>query len=283
MASGEIEGYYNTNSQPIKLVISKNGLTQNILQEIMNQYEQKQTMYAELAKIGQLNPSSLKAASKHYSVNSAKNRQFSIMSFYFFTSVAMTIGYGTQYGLKNSEDEQADQSANGIRLHLTPVPKMMVVISNLIGALIVFYSIVLIILAVFHFVYQVNFGNRWGLILLVCLIGSVLQICMGKLIGNYTDQKNYSEKVAMTTIMITFLSALSGMMGSQSIKHWIDLNMPIVGKLNVINLVSDSIYQLFFYNSLTTFYQNIIWLVVLTILFIIFDYRFERKVQYVSL
>ncbi|BDR60661.1 ABC transporter permease [Lactobacillus xylocopicola] len=283
LAAGELAGYYDTNAQPIKLVIAENGADQSILKEILSRYEQNGALFTELAKSGKVNLASLKVTDKHYTVNQVQGRNFSIMSFYFFTLIAMTIGYGLQFGLRNAEDEQADQSENGIRLALTPVPKMMVVISNLIAALIVFYAIVLIVLAVFHWGYQIDFGNRWELILLVCLMGSILQICLGKLTGNLMSKRSYSQKIGFSTLIISLLSLLAGMMGTQEIKYWIDLNLPLLGKLNVINLISDSIYQLFFYQSLSTFYQNLAWLLGLTVLFILLDYRFERRVQYDSL
>ncbi|BDR58044.1 ABC transporter permease [Xylocopilactobacillus apicola] len=280
LTAGELVGYYDTNSQPIKLVIAQNGVEQNILKDILSRYEQNRAMFTELSKS---HPVNLKVPDDHYTFNQAKSRNFSIMSFYFFTLIAMAVGYGVQFGLRNAEDEQADQSENGIRLTLTPIPKMLVVISNLIAALIVFYAIVLIVLAVFHWGYQVDFGNRWGLILLVCLMGSVLQICMGKFIGNLMSKRSYSQKLGVVSLMVSLLTVLAGMMGTQGIKHWIDLNLPLLGKLNAVNLISDSIYQLFFYQSLTTFYQNLVWLLGLTILFVLLDYRFERRVQYVSL
>ncbi|BDR55990.1 ABC transporter permease [Xylocopilactobacillus apis] len=219
LTAGDLEGYYDTNSQPIKLVIAQNGSEQNILKEILSRYEQNRAMFTELAKSGKVNPVNLKVSDDHYTVNQAKSRNFSIMSFYFFTLIAMAVGYGVQFGLRNAEDEQADQSENGIRLTLTPIPKIRVVISNLIAALIVFYAIVLIVLAVFHWGYQVDFGNRWGLILLVCLMGSVLQICLGKFIGNLMSKQSNSQKLGVVSLMVSLLTILAGMMGTQSIKH----------------------------------------------------------------
>ena len=76
------------------------------------------------------------------------------------------------------------------------------------------------------------------------------------------------------------MSFLAGMMGSQSIKYWIDVHVPLLGRINIVNLISESLYQLFYYQSLKTFYLNLLWLAGFGVLFILLNYSFERKVQY---
>jgi ABC-2 type transport system permease protein len=76
------------------------------------------------------------------------------------------------------------------------------------------------------------------------------------------------------------MSFLAGMMGSQSIKYWIDVNLPFLGRINIVNLISESLYQLFYYQSLKPFYTNLIWLIGFGVVFILLNYSFERKVQY---
>ena len=43
------------------------------------------------------------------------------------------------------------------------------------------------------------------------------------------------------------------MMGSEQVKYWIDLHIPIVGQLNLVNLISESLYKLYFYTDLASF------------------------------
>ncbi|MCO6541940.1 MAG: ABC transporter permease [Lactobacillus sp.] len=284
----KIVGYYDTRTNPVKLIVVNNSEQQAILRSILSQYEQNRTLTMNLLKSGQISAAHLasempKQPQRHYTQNIAQGRKFDSMSFYFFTLVAMTIGFGFSFGIKNANDEQANQSANGIRINLTPTSKLMMITSNLIAALIVLYSIILLVLAVFHFGYQIDFGHRWGAILGVCFIGSALQICLGKFLGNILAQKNYSQKLGFGYFIIIILSMLAGMMGTQDIKYWIDIHLPLLGKLNTVNLISDSLYQLFFYQSLQPFYQNLYWLMGLSIILIIIDYLLERRSQYVSL
>ncbi|MBA1434737.1 ABC transporter permease [Bombilactobacillus bombi] len=288
LTEGKIAGYYDTRTQPLQLFVARNNSTQSVLRSLLSQYQQNRALFTTLEKSQQVPRTQLMKLTKslpnhHYTTNQSQNRNFSSLSFYFCTLIAMTIGYGFQFGLRNAQDEQANQSANGMRLSLTPISKLIIVLSNLIAAVVVFYTIVLVVVAVYRWGYQVDLGQHWPNILLVCFLGSILQICLGKFMGNILVKKSYSQKVGMGTLIIMLLSMLAGMMGTVEIKHWIDINLPIFGKLNVINLISDTLYQLFFYQNIQPIYANLLWLVGLCFFFLIVDFLLERRMQYASL
>ncbi len=66
------------------------------------------------------------------------------------------------------------------------------------------------------------------------------------------------------------------MMGSEQVKYWIDLHIPIVGQLNLVNLISESLYKLYFYTDLASFYTNLLWLIGFIFLFALGNAWMER-------
>ncbi|MDF7958156.1 ABC transporter permease, partial [Listeria monocytogenes] len=68
---------------------------------------------------------------------------------------------GLLWGLGNTNDQQANQSANGIRVCLSPRNKFIVSLANLLASFVLFYAQTLIVVATFHFIYGVEFGSHW--------------------------------------------------------------------------------------------------------------------------
>ncbi|MBO1306877.1 ABC transporter permease [Enterococcus sp. 669A] len=283
LAADNISGYYTITPDDITLSVSQTGVAQTILKEFLNQYVQKTAEVESLLASGSIQPQELSQdlfieGSHVEDIQEADS--YSVKSFYFFTLVAVSIMYGFMWGLKNSNDQQANQSANGIRLCLIPKNKLIVAVTNLIASYILFYIQSLIILAVFRFVYQVDFGDRWLYILLIYAIASLTSISFGTLIGNLFTKWTYQQKNSFGIAISMAMSFFAGMMGSQSIKYWIDANLPLLGRLNIVNLISDSMYQLFYYDSLQPFYLNLLWLSGFAVVFVFLNYFFERKAQY---
>lgn len=77
-------------------------------------------------------------------------------------------------------------------------------------------------------------------------------------------------------------SFLAGMMQSD-IKILIERNAPIINKLNPVALITDAMYSLYYYNTLDRFYENIIYLLGITVFFIIGMFFFMRGKKYESL
>ncbi|MGO3780762.1 MAG: ABC transporter permease, partial [Enterococcus viikkiensis] len=175
---------------------------------------------------------------------------------------------------------QANQSPEGTRLCLIPRNKLLVSFANMLASFFLFVAQVILILMFYRFVYQVEFGDHWNYILLVCGLGAFTAISFGTLIGNAFSKLDFQQKISIGISISMIMSFLAGMMGSQSIKYWIDVHVPLLGRINIVNLISESLYQLFYYQSLDSFYTNLVWLTSFGILFVIVNYSFERKVQY---
>lgn len=282
LSDDKISGYFEIDAKNIELFVNKSGTQQTVLKELLNQYLQNTDKVETLMASGAVQPQAISQAlvQKNYVKDGNGTGNFNLKSFYFFTLVGMTVMYGFMWGLRNANDQQANQSPEGMRLCLIPRNKLLVSFANMLASLVLFFVQVTFILMFYRFVYQVEFGDHWNYILLVCALGAFTTISFGTLIGNALSKVDFQQKISIGISISMIMSFLAGMMGSQSIKYWIDVHVPLLGRINIVNLISESLYQLFYYQSLKTFYLNLLWLAGFGVLFILLNYSFERKVQY---
>lgn len=282
LSDDKISGYFEIDAKNIELFVSKSGTQQTVLKELLNQYLQNTDKVETLMALGAVQPQAITQAlvQKNYVKDGNGTGNFNLKSFYFFTLVGMTVMYGFMWGLRNANDQQANQSPEGMRLCLIPRNKLLVSFANMLASLVLFFVQVTFILMFYRFIYQVEFGDHWNYILLVCALGAFTTISFGTLIGNALSKVDFQQKISIGISISMIMSFLAGMMGSQSIKYWIDVHVPLLGRINIVNLISESLYQLFYYQSLKTFYLNLLWLAGFGVLFILLNYSFERKVQY---
>ncbi|MBO0456044.1 ABC transporter permease [Enterococcus hulanensis] len=282
LSDDKISGYFEIDAKNIELFVSKSGTQQTVLKELLNQYLQNTDKVETLMASGAVQPQAISQAlvQKNYVKDGNGTGNFNLKSFYFFTLVGMTVMYGFMWGLRNANDQQANQSPEGMRLCLIPRNKLLVSFANMLASLVLFFVQVTFILMFYRFIYQVEFGDHWNYILLVCALGAFTTISFGTLIGNALSKVDFQQKISIGISISMIMSFLAGMMGSQSIKYWIDVHVPLLGRINIVNLISESLYQLFYYQSLKTFYLNLLWLAGFGVLFILLNYSFERKVQY---
>lgn len=282
LSEDKIAGYFEFTGTNIELFVSKSTVQQTILKELLNQYLQNRDKIETLMAAGALQPQEINQvlSQKNFVAAEDVSGNFNLKSFYFFTLVGMTIMYGFMWGLRNANDQQANQSSEGMRLCLIPRNKLLVSFANMLASFVLFLIQICLILLFYHFVYRVEFGNHWNYILLVSGLGAFTSISFGTLIGNLFAKLDFQQKISIGISISMIMSFLAGMMGSQGIKYWIDINLPLLGRINIVNLISESLYQLFYYQSLQPFYTNLVWLGGFGLLFVLVNYSFERKVQY---
>lgn len=282
----KIAGYYTLSDDDLSLTINKQSIQQNVLDSFMNQFLQSKITIDTLQKedpallassitekIGQTN--------NYISVKNATASKGSQKSFFFFTLIGMSCMFGMFWGIVNANDEQANQSANGIRLSMTPKNKLLIVLTNLASSFTIFVTELFFILGFSHFVYGVDFGDRWLLILLTCALAAITALSLGVLFGNLLKVP-LNQKISLAVTFQMTCSFLAGMM-SPDIKLLVNEHLPWLNAINPVSLVSEALYKLYYYQNIDSFYHNILNLSLLTAVFITLSVIYERRVQYVSL
>ena len=128
LSDDEIAGYFEIDAETIELFVSKSGTQQTVLKELLNQYLQNTDKIETLMATGTVQPQMLNQVleQKSYVKDGNGTGNFNLKSFYFFTLVGMTVMYGFMWGLRNANDQQANQSPEGMRLCLIPRNKLLV-------------------------------------------------------------------------------------------------------------------------------------------------------------
>ncbi len=78
------------------------------------------------------------------------------------------------------------------------------------------------------------------------------------------------------------MSFLSGMMYDK-MKYIVSTRIPILGYLNPVNLITDCFYSLYYYDTHSRFFINIVILCVFIAIFSLCTYLVLRRQRYTSL
>lgn len=150
----KVAGYYSLDTEDkLQLTINEQDTPQLILKDFLNQYEQSKEMMREVKT------TNFNFSNETFVDTKIGKTKLLTGDFYFFTLIGMTILYGFMFGVLNANDQQANQSMKGIRLTLIPKNKLIVSSANLLSSFSVFYVGLLCVIAIFYFLYQVNFSG----------------------------------------------------------------------------------------------------------------------------
>lgn len=194
----------------------------------------------------------------------SKNLSYTMIEFY--TLIAMTCMYGGMLGMAAINKCMPNMCELGKRVTVCPIPKWIIVGSNVLAA----YIVQIIGLAIL-FIYtilalKVDYGENFGLVILLTLVGALAGLTLG--VADATIFKgSENSKVGIIIIISMVGSFLSGMMGI-TMKYVIDKNVPILNIINPCNMITDGFYSLYYYDTYHRFCFNIISLVIFSLIMI---------------
>ena len=271
LKDGEITGIIKV-SDTISLRVRKTGINESILKAFLDQYQQTEKTVMEIMKS---NPSA--AQNGLFDAPSDRRSYVREITFsgskpdtmlnYFYALIAMACLYGSFWGLRNATDIQADLSPLGARRSVAPTHKLTAVVSDELAGLTIHFAEILLTLFYLAFVLKVDFGTRWGYVILTCLVGSIAGVSFGTFVGSAV-RKNETMKNAMMIGFSMLFSFLAGLMIA-NIKQIVAQNVPILGYINPAALITDAFYSLI--------------LAVISVLFAAASYLFVRREKYASL
>lgn len=247
----EIAGIYYA-GDPLRLKVSKAGMEQSILEMLLNVYEKNEMLIKSVLKE---HPTKLVSAVKAMSdyqdwlakdgESVSENYNYEIM--YFYALIAFTCMSGAYLGVQASLDSKADLSPLGARRCISPVPKLRMILAELVSLVVLQFANVMIATGFFHWVLGLYIGTSLSGILLVNFMGSVIGVSIGTAIGSLLHA---GEGIKFgITIGVTLTSAfLAGMMMGDT-KDIIEHTCPIVNRLNPAAVLSDAYYCLGIYEN----------------------------------
>jgi ABC-2 type transport system permease protein len=266
LESGDIDAYILGSTEPM-LYIKKNGLKQTITKSFLDTYRQRS---ATVATVLQSNPYAIEEGllediMQHNSYLSEvrDDKKPADLLIFFYSLLAFTCIFAGNWGLDEVINIQANLSSRGARVSVSAIPKMKLFLCNILAAFTAHMgSLLLLFLYMYYFV-KVDFGNNLLLLFVVCLIGSLTGLVLGAFIGVWVKKK--AEVKEAILISVTLAGAfLAGMMMS-NIRYMIATKFPLLAYINPVNLITDAMYSLYYYDTYERYTENIVLLCVITV------------------
>lgn len=126
-----------------------------------------------------------------------------------------------------------------------------------------------------------DFGDNFALIVLLSVLSSLTGVVYGIFLGVSNKLSlNVNQGLGIATTML--MSFLAGMM-VPDMKIIIAENLPLLGKINPVTLITDAVYSLYYYDSSQRFMENIVYLSLVTLVLGALSLYFMRGKEYESL
>lgn len=285
LETNEISGYiYYDNG--LRLMVGGTGLDQTIIKSFVDGFSQTQSMAERIIKE---NPESINEGLLE---NLGKGGDFlkelppgraepNVVVNYFYVLIAMTCFYGGFLGLNEVTTIQADLSPQAARINVAPTHKFKAFITFLLAAFSIQLIEMILLMVYLIFVLNIDFGNQLAYVILACIVGSLAGITFGSFIASIV-KGGVSMKIGILIGASMTMSFLSGMMYDK-MKYIVNTKIPILGYLNPINLITDSFYSLYYYDTHSRFFVDIIILCGMTLIFGLGTYLVIRRQKYASI
>ena len=282
-----IDGYIVV-EMPIKLVVNNSGVNQSIIKSFIDTY-----MHASSAVETILTTEPMESARIQKIIDDIGNREIYVSEkkgaggepntilLYFYTLIAMTCFYGGFFGMREINDIQADISNVAARVNAAPVHKIKAFLSSAAASVLIQTAEILVLLCYLVFVLKLDFGNKTGFVLLTAFIGVNLGFSFGAFISAVV-KKSEGVKVAAIVGVTMICCFFAGMM-QHEIKYIVSQKAPIFSYINPLNLLTDSLYSLYYYDTFSRYFKNIILLTVFIAVFCSGTYLIIRRRKYASI
>lgn len=282
----DIDGYIilNEESNP-QMIVKTNGINQTIIKSVLDQYYQMSSATSQMISY---DPSVLYSGvletmyeENNYIIDdSNENIDFSIN--YFFTLIAMTCMYSSLIGLEVIKDCEANLSKKGARMCIAPVNKFKLILAGLLAGYVIQLVALLLLFLYLIFLFNVNFGNQILPTAILTMVGCLAGISLGTFIG-VSNKKSEGWKIGILISVIMSCCFFSGMMGVINIKAFFDESIPLLAKINPVNIITDGLYSLFAYNNLDVYYNCLGRISVFSLILILLSLIFIRREKYDSI
>ena len=265
--NGEIHGFIDSD---LNLMVKESGINQTIIKEVIEQIKQMERLNKPI---------------ENYDFEADhildRNQEANLMVIIFYSLVAMVSTYGIFGGITVVSVIQANLSHIGVRLNVTPLKKHEFLIAGVIVGLALNLFANGILFIFIKYVLKLELLNEFKYSSIFIILGNLFGTALGMFIGA-SNRKSENAKITMAVVIVLFFSLLSGMMGP-NIKVVLDKNIPILGRINPISIISNNLYRLNLLGSTRTVREGTLILSLYSILFIFLSYLFLRRRDYDSI
>ncbi|MCD4712808.1 MAG: ABC transporter permease [Clostridiales bacterium] len=274
-----------TVDETIGMTVNQSGFGQSIVKSFLDQYNNTADAVSTILTS---NPSAYESIANDlrsrvtYTVEEPiTDAKMDITLNYFYALIAMASLYGSFFGMEEVSNIQANLSVHAARVNVAPVHKLKTFLYSTSASFLIQYSEMLVFLAYLRYILNVDFGDRFGLILVTTFVGSLVGLSLGAFVSALL-KSNEDVKTGILIGTTMTGSFLAGMMFGD-MKYIVQTKFPIVAILNPVNLLSDAYYALYFYDDYVRYSQNIMILLIFSFVFCAATYMIIRRRKYASL
>jgi ABC-2 type transport system permease protein len=268
------------NEESIVLGKGSNRIEETVIKSLMEGYIQNKSMVMNILKE---NPHTNIADILNFEtyVKDVSNKNMTVINTFFYTLIGMQALYSYIWGMRVMYMYEANLSTQGKRNSISPTNKRISILASMFSAWALSILSSLIGIGFIIFILDINIGSKVIPILSLLLLGTLTGVSFGSFIA-VSNRQSVGVKNGIGIGITMFWSFLAGMMAS-SIKILIERNIPILNKLNPVALITDALYSLYYYNTYDRFFGNIMYLSLVTLIFVLGTIFFMRGKKYESL
>jgi ABC-type multidrug transport system, permease component len=291
LSDKKIEGYIIV-GEKTKIVVKEEGINQTVLKTVIDEIYEYETLVKRLieneySKAQNTNISTLytsilkKINSEKENFNDKSQSNMNYMMIEFYSLVAMTCLFGSLLTSTVIGNYLANINKKGARITLSKANHLKIILSGLLASFVIQLICIAALLLYTHYLLNVDFGNKTTLVILLSVVGSVAGLALGVLLGTISF-KNENTRTAVICSITMFGSFLAGMMGITT-KYVVDKNIPLLNKINPVNMITDGFYALYYYEYNDKFYFNVASLLIFSFILLFISYLLLRRKKYDSI
>lgn len=284
MEKGELEGIIYTDSEISLEVPAGAGIKSGIVKSVLDSFKSRYDIITSVAeKNPEKLPSLLESLTSDISFvkSSSNSANYDPYVQYFYNLLAMAGLMGSMMGMYCAINHQANLSALGARVEVSPMSKAKDIISSLIATLLIHNVFTSIGAAYLVYVLKIQFGVPFRVILLVNFLSTLIGDCMGCFVGSVSTMKEGVKNGILLALSLG-LCFMSGLMFG-GMRLLIEETFPLFNRINPAAVIVNCFYSLCVYNSYEKLWENVLILVIWSVLLLAGSFFATRKRKYKSL
>lgn len=271
--------------EDMELTVKESGIEQTIVKSFLDGYSQSVNTIGSLIE---LNPQNIENIFKNMQDKNTYLQDYlqggnspdTTLNF-FYSLIAMACLFGCFWGLTAIADIQANLSLVGARVNVTPTKKIKLLSCNILAALTVHFTGILLLMAYLINVLKINFGDDIAFVILSSFMSSLLGISLGAMVSILSN-KDLNFKYNMMSAITMFSCFLSGLMSVQ-VKYIVATRLPLLQYINPAHIITDAFYSLYYYETKERFFLNIGLMIGYSLVFGVITYVANRRKKYASI
>lgn len=283
LEESNVVGYLILKDNKPTIYVNNSGINETVLKVIVERITNKITIYQKLINknvdINTIN-SIVNEVENDIKIKDISSNNLSYTNIEYYTLLAMTSLYGGLISMFLSNKHSANISSVGKRTSVSKLSKNKLILSNLLASYLLQVLGLIIVYLYSLFILKVDFGTHNNYIILLLLVGSLCGLSIGTFIASFKVSENTKTGILIAFTMISCFFA--GMYGI-TMKYLVDKSLPFINKINPTGLITDGFYSLYYYESYSRYFTDIISLIIISVILVSISLISLRRNKYDSI